>query len=106
MQISEKYKDDYEIAMEKFKDVRKDYFEKLSTIKNLRVVPSQANYILCEVLESYTAKELTEILLDEHDLFIKDLSSKKGFNGEFIRVAVKRPEENDKLVDAIREILN
>jgi len=105
MQIFEKYKEDYKKAMEKFKKVRREYIEKLSTIKNLRVVPSQANYVLCEVLGSYTAKELTKTLLDKHQLLIKDLSSKKGFDGEFIRVAIKRPEENNKLVEAIRGIL-
>ncbi len=106
MQIFEKYKSDYENGMKKFKKVRRDYIEKLSNIKNLRVVPSQANYILCEILGGDTAKELTETLLDEHNLFIKDLSNKKGFKGQFIRVAVKRPEENDKLIKAIKEILS
>lgn len=106
MQIFEKYKSDYENAMSEFKKVRKEYVEKLSKIENLRVVPTQANYVLCEVVGSYTAKELTQMLLDQHDIFIKDLSTKKGFNGQFIRVAVKRPEENDKLVEAIKEILS
>lgn len=105
MQISEKYNNDYENAMEKFKRVRRNYVDKLSSIKNLHVIPSQANYIMCEVLGSCTAKKLTEILLDEYDVFIKDLSSKKGFDGEYIRVAVKRPEENDRLIEAIKEIL-
>ncbi|MBE6060855.1 MAG: aminotransferase class I/II-fold pyridoxal phosphate-dependent enzyme, partial [Clostridium sulfidigenes] len=106
MQIFEKYKSDYENGMEKFKEVRREYVKKLSNIKNLRVIPSQANYILCEILGPNTAKELTKTLLDKHNLFIKDLSTKKGFNGEFIRVAVKRPEENDKLVEAMKEMLN
>lgn len=105
MQIFEKYKSDYKNGMDKFKEVRKEYVEKLSNIKNLRVIPSQANYILCEILGAHTAKELTETLLDKYNLFIKDLSTKKGFNGEFIRVAVKRAEENDKLVEAIKRIL-
>ena len=52
MQIFEKYKSDYKNAMDEFKKVRKEYIEKLSSIKNLRVVPSQANYVLCEVLET------------------------------------------------------
>src|SRR5690606_17459698 len=49
LQIFEKYKKDYEEAMKKFKDIRRDYIEKLSSIKNLRVIPSQANFVMCEV---------------------------------------------------------
>ena len=103
MQIFEKYKSDYENAMKEFKKVRKDYVKKLSKIKNLRVIPTQANYVLCEVLGTYSAKELTKILLDEHYIFIKDLSTKKGLNGQFIRVAVKRPEENDMLINVLKK---
>ena len=105
LQIFEKYKKDYEEAMKKFKDIRRDYIEKLSSIKNLRVIPSQANFVMCEVLGGLTAKELTERLLDEFDLLIKDLSAKNGFNGEYIRVAVKRPEENEKLIRALKMVL-
>lgn len=106
MQIFEKYKDDYEEAIRKFKEVRREYIEKLSTVNNLRVIPTQANYVMCEVLRGYTAKELTEKLLDKYNLLIKDLSSKSGFNGEYIRIAVKGPEENNKLVIAINEIMD
>jgi len=106
MQIFEKYKGDYEEAMRKFKNVRREYIEELSTVKNLRVVPSQANYLMCEVVGDHTAKEVTEKLLDQYDLLIKDLSSKNGFDGEYIRIAVKRPEENNKLVAALKEILD
>lgn len=105
MQIFEKYKGDYEDAMRKFKAVRREYIEKISTVRNVRVVPSQANYVMCEVLGSYTAKEVTEELLDKYDLLIKDLSSKNGFNGEYIRIAVKRPDENDKLIMALKSVL-
>lgn len=105
MQIFEKYKGDYTTAIEKFKEVRREYLEELSNVKNLRVVPTQANYVLCEILGDNTAYDITKRLLDEYDIFIKDLSSKKGFNGQYIRVAVKRPEENRKLVEALKTIL-
>lgn len=105
MQIFEKYKGDYTAAIEKFKEVRREYLEELSNVKNLRVVPTQANYVLCEILGDNTAYDITKRLLDEYDIFIKDLSSKKGFNGQYIRVAVKRPEENRKLVEALKTIL-
>lgn len=105
LQIFEKYKTDYKLAMNHFYTIRKNYSNQLSSIQNLRVVPSQANYILCEVLNGYKATDLTKILLDEYNLLIKDLSTKKGFNGEYIRVAVRRPEENHMLVKAIAKVL-
>ncbi|WKA53965.1 aminotransferase class I/II-fold pyridoxal phosphate-dependent enzyme [Planococcus shixiaomingii] len=105
MQIFEKYKDDYKEGMRRFQNVRRDYIEDLSSVKGLRVVPSQANYVLCEVLGSHKAKDVTEALLDRFNLLIKDLSQKNGLNGEYVRIAVKRSEENDKLVAALKEIL-
>ncbi|WML41242.1 aminotransferase class I/II-fold pyridoxal phosphate-dependent enzyme [Neobacillus sp. OS1-2] len=105
MQIFEKYKSDYETAMRRFKEVRRKYVKDLASVQNLRVIPSQANYVMCEVLGSHTAKGLTEVLLAKNNLFIKDLSQKNGFDGEYIRIAVKRPEENEKMVNALKVIL-
>ena len=105
MQISEKYKSDYVAGLNKFKTVRTDYMSKLSEIENLRVIPTQANYVLCEVLGGHTSTELTEQLLSRYDIFIKDLSTKKGFDGQYIRIAVRKPEENEKLVEAMKILL-
>lgn len=106
MQIFEKYKKDYAEAMERFKDVRNEYVSLLSTIDKLYIIPSQANYIMCELVNtSITARELTERLLDKYHILIKDLSTKKGISGEYIRIAVKRAEENQKLIDALKEEL-
>ncbi|MBQ9833109.1 MAG: aminotransferase class I/II-fold pyridoxal phosphate-dependent enzyme [Clostridia bacterium] len=107
MQIFEKYKKDYTAAMSRFKEVRDDYVSELSKIKHLRIIPSQANYIMCEITkDGMTARRLTEELLDEQHILIKDLSTKKGISGEYIRIAVKRSEENQKLVDALKEKLS
>lgn len=101
LQIFEKYKPDYRAAMRDFCVVRKDFMDRLKGIPNLRVIPSQANFILCELAEGRSAEALAMSLLDKYELLIKDLSSKRGFDGEYFRVAVKRPEENDKLIRAL-----
>ena len=62
---------------------------------------------MCEFKENYKAEDVTIKLLDEYNIFIKDLSSKKGFeNGQFIRLAVRDAEDNNKLLAALKEILN
>lgn len=105
LQIYEKYAKNYAVAMEKFKAVRKDYINKLSDIEGLRVIPSQANYVLCEVTSGRTSRELAEDLL-EQDILIKDLSTKTGFNGQnYIRLAVRDEADNNRIVEALKSRL-
>jgi histidinol-phosphate/aromatic aminotransferase/cobyric acid decarboxylase-like protein len=66
MQIFSKYEKDYIIACHKFIEERNIFFKELKDVSFLRVIPSQANYFLCEVGGKYSAKELTEILLKKY----------------------------------------
>ena len=92
--------------MKRFREVRREYIEQLKSIPGLRVIPSQANYVMCEVLHPCGARKLAKQLLTAHNILIKDLSAKRGVDhGEYIRIAVKTPEENNAIVSALRELL-
>ena len=50
------------------------------------------------------ANELAEYLLDNNKILIKVLNGKNGFdNKEYIRIAIKSKEENDYLLESIKE---
>lgn len=107
LQIIEKYRDDYYEAMEKFKEVRRRYLDKLNKIKGFKVYPSQANYVMCHIENSVTSTELADILLNRYNVLIKNLASKEGLNkGNYVRLSVKSDEENDYIVNALMEIFN
>ena len=107
MQIEEKYKKDYVAALEKFRKERARYVEELSNIHGLRVIPSQANYVMAEVTTGMTAKELNRRLIVKHNLLIKNLVAKIQQDGrQYIRLAVKTTEEDNKLIAAIKEELS
>lgn len=106
LQIQEKYKSVYADALEQFYEARKTFVEKLRAIDKLRVIPSQANYLLCEVTGGMSSTALTEILLNDYDIFIKDLSTKKGFRGKnYIRLAVRDNADNERLIQALHKVL-
>ena len=106
LQIFEKYQSDYEMGLDKFKQAREKYVKDLKTIDKLNVIPSQANYVMCEVLGDINSYELTKILLNDYKLLIKDLSSKKGCKGKsYIRLAVRDEKDNELLVNALKTIL-
>jgi len=73
MQIFEKYKKDYDKSLKRIKHARSVFVEELSHISGIRVIPSQANYVMCELENSISSKDLAVALL-ERNVFIKDLS--------------------------------
>lgn len=104
LQIEEKYKKNYASAMARFREVREKMRAELEQVKGLRVLPSQANYFMCELTGEITAQELCVRLLHEN-LLIKDLSAKVKDGKQFIRLAVRREEENEALVSALKRNL-
>ena len=106
LQIAEKYKKQYVAALEKFRAERSRFVGELENIKGLRVIPSQANYLMIELTGGMTAEKLTEDLYNDYNLLIKDLSKKVVKDGkQFIRVAVRDEHDDDLLVTALREIV-
>ena len=106
MQISEKYKKDYVTALELFREERKRYIDRLSENQGLRVIPSQANYVMAEVLGGMTAEALTRTLIVKHNILIKNLSPKMDVNNrQYIRLAVKNKEEDDAIIAALEDVL-
>ena len=107
MQIYEKYHKDYLKACQLFRDERKLFFEELQQIPYLRVIPSQANYFLCELMtDKFSSKELAVRLLTDHDILIKDCSGKSAFSrGSYIRLAVRDRKDNHKLTEALKEYI-
>ena len=101
MQIEEKYKKDYEEALIRIRAERKRYEGELSKIKGIRVIPSQANYVMVELDEKISPKELLKTLLIKYNLLIKELTTKT--NGRnYLRLAVRNTEDNNVLIDCLK----
>ena len=106
MQIYNKYEKDYQRACQKFVDERNRFEASLRTIPFLRVMPSQANYFLCEVLPPYTASEIVINMLKQHNILTRDCSGKPGLNPDkqYMRIAVRNTEDNTRLVEGLKGI--
>lgn len=102
MQIAEKYKKDYTAALVKFREERARFESELATVKGVRVIPSQANFVMVELEKGIDPKELLKRLLIKHNMLIKELTTKT--NGRnYLRLAVRDKTDNDKLVAAMKE---
>lgn len=105
LQIQRLYKRDYVIACNKIAEQRRYMLEKLKEIEAIKVYPSQANYIMCEVSGNINSGRLAALLIKKYNILIKNLSGKKGFQKKsFIRLAVKNQADNEMLISAIKEL--
>lgn len=105
MQILQKYQKDYAAALKRIKADRDILIRGLKEIEGLRVFPSQANYVMCEVTtDKYTGRTLAERLLSE-DIFIKDLTAKINNGRQYIRLAVRDTMDNNYLLSVLRKCM-
>ncbi len=103
MQIEEKYKKDYERALENIRAERTRFQKALSRINGIKVFPSQANYVMVELVDGLSSKATTRELLTEKGIFVKDLAGKLG-GKQYLRIAVRNSEDNDMLISALEQL--
>ena len=105
MQIYNKYEKDYKTACGKFLKERADFEKQLRSISFLRVMPSQANYFLCEILPPRTANEVVLYMLKHHNILTRDCSNKPGLDDkQYMRIAVRNHEDNTRLIQGLKEL--
>ena len=103
MQIFSKYEKDYQKACKRFIEVRSVFLKQLSEIPFLHVMPTQANFVLCEVLAPFTANDIALHLLKNNNILVSACGAKKGIvPNKYIRLAVRSQEDNDKLIEALK----
>ena len=67
------------------------------------MIPTQANYVTCEII-SRQNKHAACTGFTRKKYFYKRFVNKKGFDGRnYIRIAVKNEEDNDKLIAALKK---
>ena len=102
LQILGKYEKSYQEAMNTFRAERNHFVSALADISYLRVIPSEANYVLCEVLAPHTPRELAIRLLKDHNILIKDCSVK--CHAPYIRLAIRDTNDNNQLIHALKTV--
>lgn len=102
MQIFNKYDFLYSRAREQFQKTREHLIDLLSTVSWLRVIPGEANFLLCEVKDLYTSAGVVSQLLQEYSILVRDCSSDLSGQGcQYIRIAVRSLADDERLISAL-----
>jgi histidinol-phosphate aminotransferase len=100
-QISLEHVEELKEIVQRLQSERARLFAALQEIPYLRPYPTQANFILCQVI-GRDAAELKSRLAQEHGIFIRYFN-KPGLR-DHIRISVGRPQDTDVLVEALNSV--
>ena len=80
---------------------RERLYEELHDIDYLKPYPTRSNFILCQVVDK-DALQLKKDLAEKHGIFIRYFN-KPGLK-DCIRISVGRPQDTDKLLEALKSL--
>jgi len=76
--------------------------DELQAIDGIMVMDTKTHYMLVNI-DWTTSLELKNWLIENHGILIRDASNFHGLDDHCFRVAAQSPEENDALINAIKE---
>lgn len=85
-------------------DLRKSLYRELTELPGVKVYPGSANYLLGRLDGEQTAPKLAERLLP-YGIMIRVCGNYRGLDDRYFRVAVRPEGENERLIAAMREVL-
>ena len=87
---------------------RDSLYNKLCGIEGATVFKPDANFIFCRLPDFVqSAPEITKKLFIEHNMYIKDCVDKTQPNSDrYLRIASRTEAENDKLVEALIDVMD
>lgn len=101
IELFPEFEEQYNMSIKIVIEDRKDFSLELSKIEYLLPYKSDTNFIFCKITNNLTSQELTEDLFKQ-GFFIKDCSNKSSLGNKFIRIAVRKMDENNKLIEALK----
>jgi len=100
-----KDEDHLTVTRKLIKKEKEQLLTELQQFSSFKIYPPQANFLFIDIRKSgFTATQLANKLL-EQGILIRDCTSFRGLDKYHIRVAVKTPGENVRLIEALKRTL-
>ncbi|MGV6831743.1 MAG: pyridoxal phosphate-dependent aminotransferase [bacterium] len=101
----EDFLEKYDVVRRKYITESLFFISELNQIKNIKVYPSRANFVLIEILNGMTATDITAKLIANYGVYVRNCDDKIGLEGQFIRVAARSQSENKIIIAAIQDVV-
>ncbi len=95
----------YRESLRRISEDRRYLWECLRTLNGVTVYPSQANFFLVRLPDGVSGMACRDHLVTEHGIVVRECGNKAGIDSQYLRLAVRKPEEVDRLTAGLAEFL-
>jgi len=88
----------YKLFIDKFTSTTKKF-------DFIQAFETSANFQLMKLPENVSSDVVAALMLIRHGVYVRSCGDKIGLDGEFLRVAIRTEPENEKILDALADIL-
>ena len=103
--VREDFLSEYEKVRVRYIKETQIFFSQLKSMSGIKLYPSLANFGLVEICDGSSAADFVSKLLIAHGIYTRNCSDKIGLDGEFVRIASRKLEENTVILTAIRDLM-
>lgn len=100
------FKSEYRASFSRVADDRDYMCKRFQSIPNLTTYPSAANFLFSKLPNGVSGKEVRDVLLEQHGLFVRECSNKIGSSENYLRCVVRKKADSDRLAVALTEVLS
>lgn len=83
---------------------RKELFAELSKIRYIQPYSASANFIFCKILNKKIDSSRLSDYCGKKGVIIRDCGNFRGLDNSYIRIAVRKKEQNAKLIGILKEL--
>jgi len=107
LRLAPLYRQEFAESCNRVRVDRDMFYKKLRSIQGLTVYKPNANYIFCRLPDqAVSGPVVTRRLFIEHNIYIKHCQGKTMPESDrYVRIASRTQDENQRLVEALREII-
>jgi len=107
LRLAPQYKQKFKQSCSKVMEDRDQFYQELQTIPGMIVYKPDANYLFCRLPDhSLSAPVVTKKIFIDHNIYIKHCEGKTMPESDrYVRIASRTQPENQRLVEALRNIL-
>lgn len=99
------FQDEYRTVLAEYREHIDRFTSMTSNIGGMCAYPTSANFQLMQMPADVSAEMVTNLMLIRHGVYVRSCDDKVGLDGEFIRVAIRTEPENERIVEALSDVL-